>query len=71
MKPGARLTARPATANNGERLSPGVHHLRIGQQAEGYPLLYREFDGGHVVPPGVAEAAVWWFSAGGAGEVAG
>jgi hypothetical protein len=48
-----------------------VHHLRIGQQAEGYPLLYREFDGGHVVPPGVAEAAVWWFSAGGAGEVAG
>jgi predicted esterase len=32
--------------------------------AEGYPLLYREFDGGHVIPPEVAQEAVSWFAGG-------
>jgi phospholipase/carboxylesterase len=33
-------------------------------RAQGYPLLYREFDGEHVIPPEVARAAVDWFIAG-------
>jgi predicted esterase len=33
-------------------------------RAQGYPLLYREFDGEHVIPPEVAQAAVDWFSTG-------
>jgi predicted esterase len=32
-------------------------------RAEGYPLLYREFDGEHVIPPEVAQEAVDWFTA--------
>jgi hypothetical protein len=27
----------------------------------GYDLLYREFDGGHVVPPVLASEAMRWF----------
>ena len=33
-------------------------------RAEGYPLLYREFDGEHVIPPEVAQAAVDWLTTG-------
>jgi predicted esterase len=33
-------------------------------RAQGYPLLYREFDGGHLIPPEAAQAAVDWFIAG-------
>lgn len=29
----------------------------------GYGVLYREFDGPHVVPPGIAREAVDWFTA--------
>jgi phospholipase/carboxylesterase len=28
----------------------------------GYPLVYEEFDGGHVLPPELAQAAVDWFA---------
>jgi predicted esterase len=31
----------------------------------GYPLVFEEFDGGHVIPPDVAEAAVTWFAGAG------
>jgi predicted esterase len=33
-------------------------------RARGYPLLYREFDGEHLIPPEVAQEAVDWFTAG-------
>jgi predicted esterase len=33
-------------------------------RAQGYPLLYREFDGGHLIPSEAAQAAVDWFIAG-------
>jgi predicted esterase len=33
-------------------------------RARGYPLRYREFDGGHAVPPEIAEEAVDWLIAG-------
>lgn len=36
-----------------------VAQLRAG----GYPLHYEEFEGEHVIPPGVAEAALAWFVA--------
>jgi predicted peptidase len=31
--------------------------------AQDYPLRYREFEGGHGIPPAVAEEAVTWFTA--------
>lgn len=31
--------------------------------AQGYPMRYREFDGGHGIPPAVAEEALAWFTA--------
>jgi phospholipase/carboxylesterase len=31
-------------------------------QGAGYPVVYREFDGGHTVPAGVAEEAMTWFA---------
>ena len=30
-------------------------------RAEGYRILYQEFDGGHVIPPDMAGAAVRWY----------
>jgi predicted esterase len=30
---------------------------------QGYPLRYREFEGGHGIPPALAEEAVAWFTA--------
>ena len=27
----------------------------------GYEVRYHEFDGGHTVPPEIADEAVWWF----------
>jgi predicted esterase len=33
-------------------------------RAQGYPLLYREFEGEHLIPPEVAQAAVDWFTTG-------
>jgi phospholipase/carboxylesterase len=47
--------------------------LRIGKtsrrivpwlEREGYEVRYREFEGGHTVPPGIAREAVGWFVAG-------
>ena len=31
-------------------------------QRAGYEVLYREFEGGHVVPPGIAREAASWFA---------
>jgi len=28
----------------------------------GYDVIYREFDGGHTVPPEIAQEAVGWFT---------
>jgi predicted esterase len=33
-------------------------------RARGYPLRYREFDGGHAIPPEIAQEAVDWLMAG-------
>lgn len=33
-------------------------------RADGYPLRYEEFEGEHVIPPGVAQAAADWLAAG-------
>jgi phospholipase/carboxylesterase len=33
-------------------------------RAEGYPLRYEEFDGEHVIPPALAQAALDWFTQG-------
>jgi phospholipase/carboxylesterase len=30
----------------------------------GYEVRYREFEGGHVVPPGLADEAVAWLAGG-------
>lgn len=37
---------------------------RIARQlrAAGYPLRYEEFEGEHVIPPGIAESALAWFA---------
>jgi predicted esterase len=31
-------------------------------QAAGFPVIYREFDGGHVVPPGIVREGLTWFN---------
>ncbi|TQN42792.1 putative esterase [Blastococcus colisei] len=36
-------------------------------EEDGYDVIYREFAGGHTVPPGIAREAVEWLDRGGAG----
>jgi predicted esterase len=63
--PGTRR-GRPAVfISHGTRdpilpIDPCSRSIAPQLEARGYPLRYREFDGGHTIPPEVAEDAVDW-----------
>lgn len=42
-------------------IGPCSRRIAAQLRAAGYVLRYEEFDGGHVIPPEIAEAALAWF----------
>jgi hypothetical protein len=68
--------ARPAAVSGGlPAQRPGLHKLPLCRQCDFIflcltvttrrgPLRYREFDGGHAIPPEIAQEAVDWLMAG-------
>jgi phospholipase/carboxylesterase len=39
--------------------------IAFGLQRAGYEVMFREFDGGHTLPPAVADEGVRWWLEGG------
>jgi predicted esterase len=67
--PGTRRGRPQVFISHGTRdrvlpIDPCSRNIVRQLRAQGYPLLYREFEGEHVIPPEIAQAAVDWFTAG-------
>lgn len=43
-------------------IDPCSRRIVARLRAAGYPLRYEEFEGEHVIPPGIAESALDWFA---------
>lgn len=67
------LDAQPRAGRPGVLLSQGLHdpyfspdrcgrRITAGLRAEGYEVAYREFDGGHEVPPAIRDEAQGWLA---------
>lgn len=68
VPPGRRGTPRVFVSHGRQDPVLGIdrtsRHIVPALRALGYAVRYEEFDGGHVMPPAVVEAAVRWFVAG-------
>lgn len=68
--PGTRRGQPKVFISHGTRdhvlpIAPCSRNIVRQLRGQGYPLLYREFDGEHVIPPDVAQEAVDWFTGAG------